>query len=310
MCPAMMFDAGPRKSLTANLVTCPSITESLRESEAVKTLRPSPRRLATIAAGVLAMLTPALGMASLESARVSGPSAERATQREANAPAASKGDAASLITEASVHAIEFDLPAATTLLRAAAARGERDAQIAVLYAQGLIDAREAARRGGTAESLAPVRAAIASLEAISKGRPGTAEIARLMLHAAAAAAQSERDEMRLYIESATRMEAIQMAAGMSGAPLVTASETAGDLWLLVHQYDEARRAYDAAGERLGSTLRILAGRARAARGANDVGGACEAYRSLLDAWGERPGQPAEIAEARAYSSGLCAPPPR
>jgi hypothetical protein len=251
---------------------------------------------------------PALATAQAPSRAASAVTPAAATP--AAPPVSDNRDTATLVTEASIRATEFDLPAASTLLRAAAARGEPDAQVAALYTQGLVDAREAARLGGTAESLAPVRAAIASLETISKGRPGTAEIARLMLHAAAAAAQSERDEMRLYIESGTRMEAIQLAAGMSGAPLVTASETAGDLWLLVHRYNEARRAYDEAGERLGSTLRILAGRARAARGANDVTGACEAYRSLLDAWAARPGLPVEIAEARVYSSGFCSGPTR
>ena len=222
---------------------------------------------------------------------------------------------ANAIAEAQVRAAEFDFAGARDVLTPWAASRDTDAHVAAIYMMGLIDAREAWRQGGSPESLAPVRDAISSLEAAAKGRPGSAEIARLMLQAAAAAAQSERDEMRLYLDTAVRMETLQRAAGLPGAPLVPAAETAGDLWLQVHRYDEARRAYDEAAafaeasapkaERLGSSLRIASGRARAARGANDVPAACAAFRALLDGWGARAGQPIEIAEARAYVSGSC-----
>ena len=212
---------------------------------------------------------------------------------------------ASPLAEAEVRAAEFDLMGAANLLKPAAGRGDASAQVAEIYVRGLIDAREAWRQGGSPESLAPVRQAISSLEAMAKGRPGSAEIARLMLQAAAAAAQSEREEMRLYVDTAIRMETLQRAAGMPGAPLVAAAEAAGDLWLQVHRYEDARSAYDEAAERFGSSLRTLAGRARAARGANDTPTACSAFRALLDAWGGRAGQPGEIAEARAYIAGWC-----
>jgi len=101
------------------------------------------------------------------------------------------------------------------------------------------------------------------------------------------------------------MEALQRAAGQAGAPIIAAAETAGDLWLQVHRYDEARRAYDEAGERFGSSLRILAGRARAARGLNDSTAACAGFRALLDAWAGRPAMPVEIVEAREYVVDSC-----
>ncbi len=215
-------------------------------------------------------------------------------------------DAASLMTEASVRATEFDLAGAFELSRAAASRGDPNAQIGAMYIRGLIDAREAFREGGPPDALVPVREAIASLQAIARGRPSAAEIARLTLQAAAAAAQSERDEMSLYLETALEMESLQRMAGLPGAPLVSAAEVAGDLWLQVHRYDDAHRAYTEAAARAGSTLRILSGLARAARRLDDTAGACVSYRRLLDAWGGRPGLPVEIAEARAYIGG-CAP---
>jgi tetratricopeptide (TPR) repeat protein len=169
-----------------------------------------------------------------------------------------------------------------------------------------VNAQAAFRQGAPPESLTSVRQAIASLEAIAKGRPGTAEIARLVLQAAAAAAQSERDEMRLYLESAIQMERVQRAAGQAGAPLVSVSEAAGDLWLQVHRYEDARRAYEEAVEQVGFTARVLAGLARSAERLGDMPAACTAYSQLLALWGARQTRPQPIAEARAYLVG-CLP---
>ena len=121
-----------------------------------------------------------------------------------------------------------------------------------------------------------------------------------MLHAAVAAAQSERDEMRLYINAAVQMEALRRAAGLPGAPVVSAAEAAGDLWLQVHRYEDARSAYVSAADRIGATPRILAGLARSAQRLDDIETACLSYRRLLDIWDSRLSTPAEIAEARQY----------
>ena len=209
------------------------------------------------------------------------------------------------LAEARERATEFDLSGAIALLKTVSNGADTNAQVAMVYMRGLTDAREAARQGGSPESLASVTQAIAWLGAASSGQPGPAEIARLTLQAAAAAAQSERDEMRLYLESAVRMEIVQRAAGLPGAPLVPAAEIAGDLWLQVHRYEEARRAYADAADRFGPSFRTHAGSARAARSLNDTSGACRAFRALLDGWGARDSQPAEILEARAYVAGSC-----
>ena len=218
-------------------------------------------------------------------------------------PVTDTRDTTTLITEATAHATEFDLDGALSLLEAAAGRGDAFARTAVLYVRGLIAARDAFREGGDPKALAPVQESLMVLGEISRGRPGAAEIARRVLQAAAAAAQSERDEMRLYIDSAIQMESLQLAAGQSGAPIVSASELAGDFWLQVSRYDGARRVYTEAAEHVGFTLRILSGLARTARRLNDMPAACGAYRRLADVWGARPGLPVEIAEARAYLGG-------
>lgn len=208
-----------------------------------------------------------------------------------------------LVAEASLRAAEFDLPAAAEQLHSAVAHKCASAEIAALFLQGLVDAREAFRHGGSPASLAPVRQAIASLDMLAKGRQGPAEIARLTLQAAAAAAQSEREEMRLYLEAATRMEALERAANQPGAPVITAAEAAGDLWLQVHRYEEARQSYLVAAQQVGPALRVLAGLARATARLNEAIAACGAFRSLVEQWGARQAEPPEINEARAYLRG-------
>ena len=139
------------------------------------------------------------------------------------------------------------------------------ADVEALYLRGFAAAVAAYKQGGSDESLAPVRDAIAALDALADGRPGPAEIARLVLVAAAAAAQSEREEMGAYLTHATEMEMLQLAAGQQGAPGLSALEAAGDLWLQVHRYDDAVQAYERAAKQFGMTPRIAAGLAKARR---------------------------------------------
>jgi hypothetical protein len=229
----------------------------------------------------------------------------------ASAQAPCGGEVAALMAEASVHAADLDLPRAAERLRAAANRGCDEADVAALYVGGLVDAREAFRLGAPPESLEPVRQAMASLEALAGNQQGPAEIARLMLHAAAAAAQNERDELGLFLDSALRLESILHTANLPGAPVLSALEAAGDLWLQVHWYEEARRAYTDAVDRAGVSPRAVAGLARVAARLGDQAAACAGYRLLLDLWGARlkarrqgvpvdSTEPAEIAGARAY----------
>ena len=221
------------------------------------------------------------------------------------APGADGRDARSLVAEAIVRAAEFDLPGAMELLGVTATRGDAGSEVGLIYLRGLVDAREAFEQGGTVEALAPVYGAIETLATLSQGRRGSAEIARLVLQAAAAAAQSERDEMRLYLETAIQMELIQGAAGLPGAPLLSATEIAGDLWLRVDRYEDARQMYDDAADRVGPSLRNMLGSARASRRLKDVLAACTSYGGLLETWGSRPGAPPEIVEARTYIDTVC-----
>ena len=137
------------------------------------------------------------------------------------------------------------------------------AEIEAVYLPGWDAAQASARVGGSPESLAPVRDAIAMLEQMAGGAHGPAEIARYVLAAAADAAQDERDEMGLFLEHAVTLERVQLDARQPGAPSITAHEAAGDLWLRVHRYEDAKRAYERAKAVIGSTPRIESGLARA-----------------------------------------------
>jgi len=209
-------------------------------------------------------------------------------------------DGAALVRAASERAAAFDLVGAAERLRTAVDAGCADAQPSSVYLRGLLAARAAYRFGGSPESLAPVRAAIDVLKSGARGASAPEEIAGFVLQAAAAASQSERDELSLMIEHAVQLEAVRLSAGLPGAPIVTAHEAAGDLWLQVHRYEDARRAYLRAAERVGATPLITLGLARTATRLKDVAAACVEYRTLATAW-KRPGtEPPEITEARAF----------
>jgi hypothetical protein len=70
--------------------------------------------------------------------------------------------------------------------------------------------------------------------------------------------------MGAFLTHAIAMESLQFAAGQPGAPVLSAHEVAGELWLQVHRFEEARAAFERAVEQFGPTPRITEGLARAA----------------------------------------------
>lgn len=198
-------------------------------------------------------------------------------------------------------AVAFDLVGASERLQASLDGGCTSIAVHATYLRGLVAARDAYRFGGSPESLAPVRAAITQLKAMAAaadGRSIQAEIAGYVLEAAAAAAQSERDSMALLIEHAVQLEARRMLVDLPKAPIITAHEVAGDLWLQVHRYDDARRAYTRAARSVGPTPRVILGLARVAQRLKDEAEACRQYRALIASW-KASSEPPEIVEARA-----------
>lgn len=196
----------------------------------------------------------------------------------------------------------FDLAGAAALYFEGSGQWCVEAEVAGHYLRGLAAARAAYRDGGTPASLAPTRLALAAIEARAAEAPAMVPIARAVLMAASAAAQSERDEMALHLEHAARLEAIQIEASQPPLPVVSAHEAAGDLWLQVHRYEDARRAYELAREHVGATPRVMLGLARTSARLGDVAAACTEFARLLAWWDTRREEPLEILEARQFRS--------
>lgn len=211
--------------------------------------------------------------------------------------------ALTIVSKAATRVEQFDLAGAVEMLRTA---GDCDeAAGGVEYLEGLLGAAEAVKQGGTVESLRDVRSAA---NALSR-RAGTGgrrwEAASLAMRAVAAASQYERGEMSIYLAEAARIEGLLLAAGLPGVPFIAAHELAGELWLQVHRYHDARSAFQRAADVVGRTGRVRLGLARAAARLKDTA-ACTAYNDVLTWWGARSGNPLEIEEARSYvESPVC-----
>jgi hypothetical protein len=207
------------------------------------------------------------------------------------------------VAAAKARAEVFDIRGALERLDAASRSGCANAQTQATYLRGWLAARDAYGAGGSPESLTDVDAAVASLSAAGE------KLAAYVLQAAVAAAQSERESLSLFIEQAVQLEAVRLSAGLTGAPIITAHEAAGDLWLQVHRYEDARRAFRLAGERVGTTRRVTLGLARSAMRLKDLPEACRQYRTLDAGWREPGTEPQEIVEAREFLRASACPPP-
>jgi len=208
-------------------------------------------------------------------------------------------EATALMKAATERAAVFDVAGAVQRLQAAAMSGCADAILPALYLRGWIAAHEAYRVGGSPESLRPVLQSIATLQD-TLGKSGPPQIATLVLQAAAAAAQSERDELALMIDYAVQLEDRDLTVKRPALPMITAHEAAGDLWLQVHRYDDARRAYAKAAERIGVTPRITLGLARLAARVDALATACKQYQMLVTSWKATGPEPPELSEARMF----------
>jgi hypothetical protein len=219
-------------------------------------------------------------------------------------------DAAALEQQAIARARVLDVDGAVALLDRAAATGVGcgRAVLAATYLRGLRAARDAYREGGSEPSLAPARNARLSLAAAARQGSLVADVGQYVLFAAAAAAQSERDDLATFLDHALQLERRLLEAGDGPLLPVTAHEAAGDLWLQVHRFDSARDAYARAAALLGPTPRTTVGLARAAAGLKDVEGACDAYRSAIGLLEKAGADRPERREADRYVADTCRAP--
>lgn len=173
------------------------------------------------------------------------------------------------------------LEAERTLLPVARADAAcRGVAVAFWALFGANSAAHAATRGGSAEALGPVTSAVEVMQTLASddGPTSAAEYAKAALLAAAAAAQDERDEMRLWLAHA-RAVALRLAA-LGDAPAWPAPVdlVEGTLWFEVDRFEDAAGAYERAATARPSVAAWLGlGRARERLGRRE--GACAAYRA-------------------------------
>lgn len=148
-----------------------------------------------------------------------------------------------------------------------------DREVQRLAMEGWVAARELAPRGGALELLGPVNLRLRALD----GLPGVAaRYADVAIRAAVSAAQDERDEMEVFLAHARDLSDTMALAGAPAQWPLPIDELAGELWLEVDRYTEAREAYLRA-TRVKPTANAWVGLARASDRLGDVVAACAAY---------------------------------
>jgi hypothetical protein len=184
------------------------------------------------------------------------------------------------LARAAAAAAEADADAAAAILREAYAASPACGTLgtASWAWHGWLAAARAHAAGGTEESLAAVRAALAVLEPGGNASSLGAAYAAAMLHAAAAAAQHERGEMQVWLEHAAGL-AGRLVPGERPWPMAPAVAE-GELWLLLRDPALADAAFQRAVAD-GETPVALRGLGRARSSGDNMTGGCEPYRRAL-----------------------------
>ncbi len=159
------------------------------------------------------------------------------------------------------------------LLMQQPAKSDADRDIQRIAMEGWTSARAMAPKGGAVELLGPVNLRLKQLDEFPNMSARYAETA---LRAAIAAAQEEREEMKLLLDHARSLSE-QMAIGAAPAqwPLAI-DEMEGELWFEVDRFVEARDAYERA-TKLKATPNAWIGLARTSDRLGDTVSACRAY---------------------------------
>jgi hypothetical protein len=159
---------------------------------------------------------------------------------------------------------------------------------------GWTEARKLAAAGGAVELLGPVKRALEELDLLKNGELGLeVEYAQTAIRAAVAASQDERPEMELLLTHARDLSERLVDRGRRAQWPRSFNLLAGELWLEVDRYDEARRAFERAVKVDGSAD-AWAGLARAHARMGNKADACKAYRQIQGAG------TALLTEARAF----------
>jgi tetratricopeptide (TPR) repeat protein len=148
---------------------------------------------------------------------------------------------------------------------------------------GWVEARKLAPAGGDKQLLGPAMRAIEELEALKTGPLAIdAEYAQVAIRAAIAAAQDERPELELLLTHARDLTERLAARGRRATWPRPYNLLAGELWLEVDRYDEARSAFERAVRAEESAI-ALVGLGRTLARLNRHDEACQAFRRVRNA---------------------------
>jgi tetratricopeptide (TPR) repeat protein len=173
--------------------------------------------------------------------------------------------------------------------------GSEEASPPELLDAGLAAAHDA-WPGGDPDLLTVAHQAADALEA-----RGTTEsrLFQAIVLAAIAAAQEERDLLALMLAQAQDLDQVLREAGRPAPASFQVGRLAGDLWLQVDRYADARTAFLAAANREPRDARAWLGLARTEAKLSNADASAEAYRMFLQRWIGADPQAEEIIEARA-----------
>ena len=156
------------------------------------------------------------------------------------------------------------------------------------------------------------RESAARLSALASvaGAWSRSELRRVAVLAAIAAAQEERDELTLLIVHADQLEARLRDIGQPDDVVLPFDELAGDLWLQLHRFEDAKGRYERSVRRWPERTRAWLGLARAARDLGAAGDARDAAQQVITLWAGSPALEAVEAEMRPLVDGPGAGPRR
>ncbi len=229
-----------------------------------------PGRVVARTTGVLALATALLAAAPAGVRAQAALSCDAVVERKALADARSR-----------LGRIE---PAAAALLDAAQRQpGCAALGVAALVVRGWEQARELVRVAGAPSELGPVNDSLRQLDRVRDTDVPAAvrrqvDYGEAAIRAAVAASQDEREEMAVFLEHAAALSAAALPVDRPAWPLAI-DEAAGELWLEVDRFAEARDALERA-VRPSGTARSWLALARVRQRLGDRAGACDAYRRL------------------------------
>lgn len=167
---------------------------------------------------------------------------------------------------------------------------DADREVQRLAMEGWSAARALAPKGGALDLLGPVNLRLRALDALP-GMP--ARYADVAIRAAVSAAQEERDEMEVFLAHARDLSDTMALAGAPAQWPLPIDELAGELWLEVDRFTEARDNYLRA-TKVRPTVNAWVGLARASERLGDTVTACHAYTQVGSTAGLPPEAEIEI----------------